>query len=82
MEKQEALDCFIASSESVEEDLKQWEEGIPSDEEVRDEWLYFQELLQLAKDFGIDKDTRVSEHARTCMTAFIKLVPELAQATN
>lgn len=83
MEKQEAIDCFIASAESVEEDLKQWEEeGLPSEKEIQSEWQYFLDLLQLANEEEIDKDGLVSQHARNCMAAFIELVPNLAQVTT
>lgn len=83
MDKKEAIDCFIASAESVEEELKHWEEeGLTSEKEIQNEWQYFLDLLQLAKEEKIDTNLIVCQHAQICMTGFIKLVPNLAQATN
>lgn len=84
MEKtEETINLFVASAKGVERDLEEWKkEGLPSDKEVQDEWEYFLDLLQIAKEDGVDTNPIVSEHAKICTAAFLKLVPEVAQATN
>ena len=72
------LQMFTAMCEGVRRDLEQWEasEELPTEEKMKEEWKYFQEVLKTAEKEGIDKDMIVQEHAKACTALFIKLVPE------
>lgn len=74
------INSIITAIVGVNRDLDKWKnaEETPTEERVKEEWLYLESLMEAAQALKIDTDLLLCQHANVCVAAFIKYAPEVA----